>query len=55
VVAVAVDVEEQQDERGVLIERGPVPHRERVDPAGLGREPSLANQVPGEVGAAGAG
>ena len=54
VVAIAVDVEEQQDERAVRVERRPVPHRERADPAGLGREPALANQVLGEVGAAGA-
>ncbi len=55
VVAVAVDVEEQEDEGPLGIEGGPVLDRQRSHPAGLGREPPLAGEEPRQIGAARAG
>ena len=54
VVGVAVHREEQEHERPVGIEDGPVEHLHRRDAAGLGREPALADQEAREIGAAGA-
>ena len=54
VVRVTVHRDEQEHERPVGIEDGPVEHVHRRDAAGLGREPALADQEAREIGAAGA-
>ena len=54
VVPVTVHRDEQEHERPVRVEDGPVEHVHRRDAAGLGREPALADQEAREIGAAGA-